>query len=189
MAALSFALRPGSIAPAPPSAAPPVSRPDLQLAAVYGEVDSLRAEVAVLRQHLAEPTPPASAPVHEAPEVQPDPAAAPQAVTPERAQAHFDELIEHEAVEPGWARAQEASISDFVKQEGGDGTLLESVQCRTSLCKLKLRFSGDQTRDAFKLKLGLPPLSEGGFYREEGETGLTYFAARKGHPLPAVPAP
>lgn len=55
------------------------------------------------------------------------------------------------------------------------------------MCRMALRFGDDRSRDAFKLKLGTPPLNNGGFYREQGETGLVYFAARAGHPLPPVP--
>jgi hypothetical protein len=186
LGALSLLLRPEQTSGAQRRVAPAAEGGgEVQLAAVKGEVASLRAELAALKQRAAEPKaePPEEQP--EPTEVEPTPAR--RGVTPEAAQAHFDALLEHEPLERGWAGAQEASISEFVKHEGGDGTVLESVECRSTLCRLKLRFADGQTRDAFKLKLGMPPLNDGGFYRDQGETGLAYFAARKGHPLPAVP--
>lgn len=54
------------------------------------------------------------------------------------------------------------------------------------MCRMEIRFRDDEARDAFKFKLGTPPLSNGGFYQEQGETELVYFAARAGHPLPPL---
>jgi hypothetical protein len=149
---------------------------------VERELARLRAEVAGLKEQVNRPPPPA-----EPSPPEPEPVA-PQPTTAEAAQTHFEHILETEPLDAAWARAEEQSIRDFVQAEAGEGAALESVSCRSSMCRLKLSFPSDGGRDTFKLKLGLPPLSNGGFYKEEGETGLAYYAARAGHPLPAVPS-
>jgi hypothetical protein len=156
-----------------------------ELAAVGRDLSLMRAELAGLKERVYQAPLPASAREEQITE---PPPSAPEPVTLDAAQVHFDQVFQQEVLDSSWARAEEASIGEFVKREGGDGSSLENVTCRSSMCRMQLRFSDDRSRDAFKLKLGTPPLNNGGFYREQGETGLVYFAARAGHPLATVPA-
>lgn len=166
-----------------PLVAARLQEPKTQPSDMERELSLLRAEVAGLKEQVNRPPPaPAAEPVP--PDPGPEP---PKPTTAEAAQAHFERTLEAEPLDATWARAEEQSIRDFVQAEAGEGAALESVSCRSSMCRLRLRFPNDDGRDAFKLKLGLPPLSHGGFYKEEGEAGLAYYAAREGHPLPAVP--
>ncbi|MDF3066532.1 MAG: hypothetical protein K0R38_2133 [Polyangiaceae bacterium] len=178
---LVFALREPSRAPAPRAQdAPPATIPT----EMSRELAVLRAEVAALK---AQPRSSTATPVDPAPPAALPPPSPPTPVTPEAARAHFDEVIESEPWDPAWAREEERSIGAFVREEAGDGAALESVSCRSSMCRLRVRFADDGGREAFKLKIGLPPLNNGGFYQDEGEGRLVFFAAREGHPLPQVP--
>jgi hypothetical protein len=141
-----------------------------------------RAEVNGLKQ----PAPP-PAPAAENEPTEAAPAELPEAVTVDAAQAHFQGLIDHEALDASWARVEEQTIAAFVREEGGPGSALESVTCRSTMCRLQVGFSNRSARQGFEQKLGLPPLDKGGFYREEADNKLVYYSAREGHPLPTVP--
>jgi len=158
-----------------------------ELAAMSRELSLLRAELGAVKDRVYQ-APPAPSTREEPISDPTPPPSAPQAVTLEAAQAHFDQVFSAEIADPSWARAEEVSIGEFFRREGGDGSSLETITCRSTMCRMQLRFSDDHSRDAFKLKLGTPPLNNGGFYKEQGETELVYFAARAGHPLPPVPA-
>lgn len=166
--------------------APPAVQADTearaQLLALQRDLAWTRAEVNGLKQQAAAP-----APVVESEPAATAPAALPKAVTVEAAQAHFQSIIEHETLDASWARTEEQSIGDFVRDEGGPGSTLESVTCRSTMCRLQVGFPNRSSREAFKQKLGLPPLNNGGFYREEADNKLVYYSAREGHPLPTVP--
>lgn len=173
--------------PKPPTRAEP-ARPTVHDEQARAELDALqrdlaltRAEVRGLRQERGVP-----APTVEATSVaEPAPAAAPRMVTPEAAQARFQSIIEQEALDASWARSEEQSIRDFVRTEGAS---VESLTCRSTMCRLEVGFADAASREGFKQKLGLPPLDKGGFYREQADSRLVFYSAREGHPLPNVPS-
>ena len=158
-----------------------------QVAQMYRELSLMRAELAGVKERVYQPPATASSlPVIDAQPVS-EKIPPPKPVTLEALHNHFQQVFEGETADASWARAEEATIGEFIQHEGGEGSSLEALSCRRSMCRMQVRFRDDATRDAFKLKLGTPPLSNGGFYQEQGETELLYFAARAGYPLPPLP--
>lgn len=175
---------------APVATAESTTESTAQLRAVDRQLSLLRAELAGLKERVYQP-PPVDSALVAVQDLPPDPAAQgaiPTATTLEAAQTHLDQLFASETTDVAWARTEELNIGEFVRREAGDGSSLDALSCRSSMCRMQVRFRDDQARDAFKLKLGTPPLNNGGFYREQGDTELLYFAARAGHPLPPIPA-
>jgi len=171
--------------PSPPPAAAPIvvqsdARARAELSALRRDLALTQAQLVGLAQEHA--SPPALATVA----TEPVRAELPPAVKPEAAQAHFQGIIEHEALDASWARAEERSISDFVSEQ--QDSSLTSVTCRSTLCRLEVSFKNNTSLKSFQMKLGLPPLDKGGFFHEEAGNKLVFYSAREGHPLPDVPA-
>jgi hypothetical protein len=193
LAAVGFLVidRPGP-APAAPEIAKKIEKPRPRSA----EVDALRTEVRLVQAELAglgdrvnEQAARRAVAAPEAP-VTKEAAARPvsKGLDPELVQAHLDAEFESEVADASWSRGEERAITDFVTRQVAKGTRIDAVECRASMCRLKLTFENDTAREDFKTHIGEAPLDKGGFYRSDDATGFTFFAARAGHPLPRAPS-
>jgi len=151
-----------------------------ELTAVEGQIGALRVELAALKAApTSGPAQPTAVESADALLAAPPPATP---TTPEELRASLDLAFQSQVIDVAWARAEERAITDFVSLEAPSGKL-ESLECRSDLCKMTLKFDSESSLAGFRVKLGAPPLDNGGFYQIE-ETRFTYFTPRKGHTLP-----
>jgi hypothetical protein len=153
------------------------------------EFKRLRREVSNLRQRLidaetARATGESSDAVSDSessPNVEPPPAPL------DGASMHqgYDTVFEGELTDVAWARNEERAITTFVSSNGA--SKLESVECRTHMCRIVVSFSDARSREMFRARIGEPPLDHGGFYHIDSDGNrLTYFEARAGEVLPPL---
>lgn len=173
--------------PAPTPATPPAAlgidpQSRSKLTAVEQQLSALRAELASLKSTPA-PTR-ADNPITDEATTSPTiPATLPPVpTTPEELHARLDLAFADEPLDTAWARAEERSIADFVSR-AAPSAQLEELECRSEMCRIKLKFESERAMGDFRASLGAPPLDNGGFYHVE-DTRFTYFAPRKGHGLP-----
>jgi hypothetical protein len=167
-------------AEAPPAA--PQRAANAALGAVNWRVNVLQAQVEGLQQQVAArtaATPPATHPAAALPERGDDPA--------KLVQVRYDAVFEAQPADPAWAPAERRVIADFFSSTTIAGMRLEALECRDSLCRVRLHFDDDLRRREFTARLGEPPFHHGAFYRAEPETGqFALFTAREGRALPRV---
>jgi hypothetical protein len=160
------------------------------------EVELLRAEVATLGDQLRARSPAAAA--STAPEAPPadaalerDPAPTlPQAVSePAALQASYDAAFDRELADAGWARNEERAIVGFFDTDAAQGARLERVECRESMCRMRIQFQDPAAHQRFLVNLGSPPFDHGGFHRTDETSGaLTLYTAREGRSMPTFEA-
>jgi hypothetical protein len=106
---------------------------------------------------------------------------------------HLDDLATNEARDGAWAPGYERQIETAVSSSvAKDGTAkIESLRCRTSLCRLELSYAtpGDQALFMASFRTHLPPLAAVHFSDTSGANGVprtTIDLLREGTPVPGV---
>ncbi len=101
------------------------------------------------------------------------------------AKAFYDDRHDSEVRDPSWSRQQEAQIREYVSSTEIGLTGLESVDCRSSQCRLVFREVGSETRQGVAEMWGRGPFRFGGFFSVDEATGLlTAYTGREGQPFP-----
>lgn len=160
------------------------------LRAVRGELRALRSEMAVLRAQQASSRVAATDPSPE------KPAAAHSDVPgfeaeaePDALQAEVDETFDHIQEVKGW-ESRDHAWAAAIETKGREtlqvpGATIEQLECRSSLCEMRVRFDDEMARETFlgslagELGRELPSVR----WRHEGNL-TTIFLARAGHPMP-----
>lgn len=156
------------------------SRARAELAAVERQMGAVHVELEALKAAAASGSARAAAVESaDARRATPPPA---NPTTPEELHARLDLAFQSQVMDVAWARAEERALTDFVSREAPSAKF-ESLECRSELCRMTLKFESESALTSFRGKLGAPPFDNGGFYQIE-ETRFTYFTPRKGHALP-----
>lgn len=164
----------------------PAANTNAAIGSVAFRVTQLQAQVAGLQEQLAQQGP-----------RRPSASAAPRPAQPgepvidhaRRVQVHYDGVFDAQPTDAAWAGTERQTIADFFSANSLAGLRLEGLDCRESMCRVRLHYDGDPARLAFMAKLGSPPFDHGAFYRADPETGqLTVFTARQGRELPGLDA-
>ena len=165
-----------------------------ELAAMRREVQLVRAQVAGLQDHVGNvekarqtaPLPAADAESDEAAVSNPAPARRTEPRDLNAIEARYLNLLDAEAVDAAWARPEQNAIRDFVARAAPDAKI-EELECRSSLCRLRVRLPSETALSTFRYQIGQPPLDHGGFFHIDPENHtLTYVSPRAGSQLPDV---
>jgi len=101
-------------------------------------------------------------------------------------EAQYMSLLDAEPVDAAWAVPEQRAIRDFVARTAPDAQI-EEVECRSNLCRLRVRLPSETALSNFRYQIGQPPLDHGGFFHIDPESHtLSYFSPRAGSKLPDV---
>jgi hypothetical protein len=95
----------------------------------------------------------------------------------------FEDALKQEAIDPQWSAQYEAVVkSAFERRQGSH---LESIQCRSTLCKATVKHDSLDARQEFSDMLGPEPFTGGSFYypAEEGTLTSIAYLGRPGMPF------
>lgn len=148
------------------------------------EVSALRREIASLREELTE--------VRRAPEQDRQTLEA-EAQERIRAQAQATEAaLEQEAVDVAWSSEALELIIDVLATEALAATTVEDLECRTTLCRLRVSHQDPRARAAFERQFPvavaqlLPQLMAGSVEADGDRPTSVFYLARAGHDLPSA---
>jgi len=154
---------------------------------LFAEVQMLRAQVAGLAEQLQQRDRVAK------PETVPTVAGlAPAAPEPQESDgdvmaSQYDREFETQALDESWAPAQTRSLKAFVDEKAAQGAVVEALECRTNMCRLRMNFAKPADSRAFATSLASPEFEMATFVKSEPDTGkLLMFSARPGLPLPTL---
>lgn len=117
-----------------------------------------------------------------------------QRESPLRSRAELVATLERrlgaEPVDEAWAQAAEAGIAAAVAASDVAGLVLRAVECRASLCRIRLHLADDQTvAESVQRLASSVPWDSRGFVSVSPEErgGVVVYAAREGRQLPLSP--
>lgn len=149
------------------------------------EVQLLRAQVAGLAEQIherdrvaqAQPVVPAAAPAPIAPE--------PQEADGDVMASQYDREFETQTSDESWAPAQARSLKAFVDEKAAHGAVIEALECRSNMCRLRMNFAKPADIRAFTSSIASPEFEMATFVKSDPDTGkLLMYSARPGLPLP-----
>lgn len=164
-----------------------------ELATMRAQVQLVRAQLAGLQDHVgnvearqAE----AQRPVDSAASDTPSTSAAARSPRTARdldaIQARYMNLVDAEAADLPWASSEQDAIRAFVSRAAPDAQI-EQLDCRTTMCRLRVRLPSEASLTNFRYQVGQPPLDHGGFFHIDPESHtLSYVSPRAGSALPDV---
>jgi hypothetical protein len=89
--------------------------------------------------------------------------------------------LEGEPVDQNWSRAQTGVIQSLFDDPSAVGNTLESVECRSTLCRLVVNYANDEARTALETLLTLGPLKGGNLTRSGQRPGqMVAYVYREG---------
>jgi hypothetical protein len=139
-------------------------------------VQKIQAEIDDLKRSLSESrTPPRQA------RAEPTPAEV-DAWTEQTAQS-FDERVKHELPDPKWRLETERRVADFLAHPDMAGVTSQSVDCRTSLCRIETSCKDSDARSRlFDRVSGLIPAGGEGFVHVQGpdDVEIQVYVSRDG---------
>jgi hypothetical protein len=158
------------------------------LAALQGEVDSLRAEVLALRHQLpaqASPVPPrADGPT--APDVRSDPNAREEEAAERQAQLEkIDAAFRRQTVDQSWSANTTSAIHEVLNSTEGGGLQAENIDCRSSSCRVELhddgtgRLSKSLPIVAQQLAGSMPTVTANTIPRGDGTSNVVLYMSRE----------
>jgi hypothetical protein len=114
-----------------------------------------------------------------------------------RRRQRFSNLLGSEARDRSWAPGYETSLRDAVQAaaQGEGAPVVESVTCRTSICRLEVSSSSSDAQRQFlgSLHAHLPPMAAVHFYAEspgeDGSSKMKMDFVRAGYPTDVVDGP
>jgi len=149
-----------------------------QLALLEAQVAGLQAQARerALQARLADP---ADVGAKEAP---PEPAPLDGAAV----RFEYDQEFERQISDGSWATTESRALRAFIDENTKGGTV-ESLECRSSMCRVRMSFEKPSDRRAFMASVGSPRFENASFMSTDEATGkLTLFTARHGENLPEL---
>lgn len=108
-----------------------------------------------------------------------------QPLTREQTETFYDVIFDEQRVDVSWKIAMEAELTDAFGSERLAALRLDSLECRTTLCKLEVGLDHPDDRDVLLAALGAPPFDRGGYFHPtDAEDGYVVFTGRAGFSLP-----
>ena len=104
-----------------------------------------------------------------------------------REQAIFESILAGRDTDPSWSQSFEKKIERHFEEEEYPGSRLESVVCKSKVCRISLAHQDDGTRheNVEKLSFDLPEHGRGWWKNESDEDNKAwrtiYYIVRKGH--------
>jgi hypothetical protein len=94
--------------------------------------------------------------------------------------AQFEKAFDEEAVDGVWSEEYEGQVKSFFGKHSGNS--LETLQCRSTLCRAVVRHDDTTARQQFSDSLGSEPFTGGSFYypASEGAFGSVAYLGRPG---------
>lgn len=163
-----------------------------RVAAMNRRQSALDDELAQVRATLDQPE---AAPEHARPPAGGDPGAASEAGRGEQIERAIVQItdtmetsLDREVRDPTWAQDTEAEISRFLDHDAYQGVALEDAECRSAMCRVAMRFEGEQELRYFiekalnehpwKYNAQMVPRSP------DDMLSVNLYIARQGHALP-----
>jgi hypothetical protein len=105
----------------------------------------------------------------------------------ERAKVVFDRQWRSESVDRNWTYEAQDALDRKLSDEALEGTRAESVECRTSLCRIETSHDGMEDWSRFEERMMGPPFRGNMFFNHDPETHRTViYVARQGEALPVL---
>ena len=99
----------------------------------------------------------------------------------------YEQVFDSQLADTNWARTEQQALSTFFRSDAAAGARVEALECRSTMCRARLRFEARAARDRFLTNIGAPPFDKGSFWSSDsGGQNLTLFTAREGQALPDV---
>ena len=88
------------------------------------------------------------------------------------------------------ARSEQHAIEDFITRTA-PGAKIEALDCRSTMCRLRVWLPDETALTAFRNQVGQPPLDRGGFFRMHPEKHTFSFVTprARGHRFPTLLEP
>lgn len=99
-----------------------------------------------------------------------------------RTARRLDALMAGEVRDDAWADAAERDFED-VAQAPGVGVIASRAECRATLCRVEVQLDAVAPPDFLEQVATSEPWNGGGWWEATGDSAVTVYVARAGHPL------